>query len=103
MECKECKMHVDYKLLRINEPRCENKHFLGRWVRCNGDIKHVYLSTNDICPICNNNERYEVQKGSKVKCMKRYPDGRTCPSPPYSWFIDGPPCSLNHIDIIIIE
>lgn len=103
MECRECGVHIDYKLLRVDEPRCENKHLLGRWVRCNGIIKHVYLSISNRCPICNNDERHNIPKGTRVKCMRLYPDGRICSSPPYSWLVEGPPCSLNHIDVITVE
>ncbi len=104
IECPECKMHVNYVYLRIDEPRCENKHILGRWIICNGKPRHVYLSnSNDACPVCNNKEKSDVPKGIKVKCMKRYQDGRVCPSPEYSWLVDGPPCSMNHIDVIEVK
>ena len=105
VDCPVCNEHVNYIYLRIDEPRCENKHLLGRWVMCDGEQKHVYISKSedDTCPICGNKGKKAIEKGTKVKCMKRYPDGRICPSPEYSWLIDGPPCSMNHIDVIVVK
>ncbi len=94
-------MHVNYTLLRIDEPRCENKHVLGRWVMCNGNPRHVYIGY-DQCPVCGNKEQLSIPKGTRVKCMK-YSNQRLCPSPEYSWLIDGPPCSMNHIDVIVVR
>ncbi len=106
IDCPTCKRHVNYVYLRIDEPRCENNHPLGRWVMCKGaNGSHVFLSKdqNEQCPVCGDKSKVSVPKGTKVKCMKAYPEGKSCPTPEYSWLVDGPPCNLNHIDIILIR
>ncbi len=55
------------------------------------------------CPVCGSKEKASVPKGIKVKCMKIYPDGRVCPTPEYSWLVEGPPCFLNHVDVIVVR
>ncbi|NMJ86664.1 MAG: hypothetical protein EX285_02300 [Thaumarchaeota archaeon] len=106
VNCLTCKQHVNYVNLRIDKPKCEHNHSLGRWVMCEGSGgSHVFLSknTSDPCPVCNDKNKINVQKGMKVKCMKIYSNGDTCPTPEYTWFVDGPPCNLNHIDIILVK
>lgn len=106
IECPICREHVNYVRLRIDEPRCERNHPLGRWVMCRGqDGSHVYLSRNeeDVCPVCGDRNKAGVGKGTMVKCMKAYSEGRTCPTPEYAWLVDGPPCFLNHIDVILVK
>lgn len=85
----------------MEEIRCDNKHIVGRWVMCNGNPRHVHFK--EVCPVCGNKEKIIIPKGTKVKCMKKYSDGRICQSPEYSWLVDGPPCSLNHIDVIVVR
>jgi hypothetical protein len=80
-------------------------HPLGRWVMCKGEkTSHIFLSRdeNEACPVCGDNKSVMPQKGIKVRCMKSYPDGKTCPTPEYTWLVDGPPCNLNHIDVIVV-
>jgi len=106
VNCPTCKQHVNYVHLRIDKPKCEDGHSLGRWVMCGGTKgSHVFLSqdVNDSCPVCGDKNKTDAQKGMKVKCMKIYPSGEPCPTPEYTWLIDGPPCNLNHIDIILVK
>lgn len=106
VDCPACKEHVNYVYLRVVEPRCENNHPLGHWVMCKGSGgNHIFLSrdANDQCPVCGERSKVEVPKGIKVKCMKPYSEGRTCPTPEYEWLVDGPPCYLNHTDVILAK
>ncbi len=106
VNCPTCKQHVNYVYLRIDKPKCEDGHPLGRWVMCKGSKgSHVFLSQNDndACPACGEKNKTIAQKGMKVQCMKAYSEGKTCPTPEYTWFVDGPPCNLNHIDIILVK
>ncbi|MEM3085478.1 MAG: hypothetical protein QXU32_11655 [Nitrososphaerales archaeon] len=106
IDCPACNQHVNYVHLRIDQPKCEYGHPLGKWVMCGGQKdRHVFLSkdVNDVCPACGDKNKKNVPPGTKVKCMKIYPNGEKCPTPEYSWFIDGPPCNLNHIDVILVR
>ncbi len=106
VNCPTCRQHVNYVYLRIDKPKCEDGHPLGRWVICKGSKgRHVFLSQdiNDVCPVCGDKNNMNTQKGMKVKCMKIYPNEQKCPTPEYIWLVDGPPCNLNHIDIILVK
>lgn len=106
VNCHTCKQHVNYVYLRIDQPKCEDGHPLGKWVMCKGQKgSHVFLSqdVSDACPVCGDKNKANVPPGTKVKCMKMYPNEKTCPTPEYSWLLDGPPCNLNHIDIILVK
>ncbi len=106
IDCPTCKKHVNYVYLRIDEPKCEDGHPLGRWVMCKGSNgRHVFLSgdANEPCQVCGDKNKSDVPKGVKVKCLKPYPEGQICPTPEYTWLVDGPPCYLNHIDIILVK
>ena len=73
---------------------------------CNGSNgNHVFLSADqkEQCPVCGDKNKSDVPKGIKVKCMKPYPEGKTCPTPEYEWLVSGPPCNLNHIDILLVK
>jgi len=106
VNCPTCKERVNYVYLRAAEPRCENNHPLGRWVMCRGaNGSHVFLSkdNNDGCPVCGDAKKTVVPKGTKVKCMKPYAEGHACPTPEFEWLVEGPPCFLNHIDVMLVK
>jgi ferredoxin len=107
VNCPVCKMHVDYKFLRSDNPRDEPGHDLGKWVHCeNVSEKHVYLRNQDMkdtCPYCDSKTFAEMKNGEKVKCMHSTETGAMCQARSYSWIEEGPPCFMNHIAKMRLE
>ncbi len=100
VNCPVCGIHVDYKNLRSDSPKCDNGHDLGVWVRCgNPSEQHVFLRReNSTCPYCNSPQSVPMKEGVKVKCLATTESGKHCETRPYKWMIEGPPCFMNHVE-----
>jgi hypothetical protein len=104
VSCPVCGERVAYNLLRVETPRCSRGHEMGLWVVCgNRDIGHIYLRYGDAaCPICSDRGWSRVEKGTPVRCLN-VTNGRACLYPEYLWLVDGPPCHLNHLSVIVVD
>lgn len=92
-------------LLRMEYPKCGNGHELGIWKVCeNKSEKHVFLSDKDAkCPYCGSSPGSRVIEGTKVKCLHVNINGLSCPTRPFEWFKEGPPCFMNHFGKLKVE
>jgi hypothetical protein len=99
VNCPICGIHVDYKNLRSERPKCDNDHALGSWVFCkNSSEPHPFLSFNKNCPYCASEESGPMKEGAVVKCLHVTDTGKLCEARQYKWMIEGPPCFMNHVD-----
>ena len=103
--CPRCNERVPYALLRVDYPRCSKGHELGVWVMCgNEKERHIYLRNGDMrCVVCGDPRWERISVGTPVKCMHRTSDGKPCLFPEYVWMVDGPPCHMNHLSIIVVD
>jgi hypothetical protein len=105
VDCPKCNIHVNNFLLRSEEPRCGDGHKLGVWVRCkNTKERHVYLSLNDSkCQFCQAEAGERMVESVKVKCLHVTSEGTKCPTRPFLWMKEGPPCFMNHVGKMALE
>ncbi|GBC69049.1 hypothetical protein HRbin01_00740 [archaeon HR01] len=104
VSCPVCGERVPYSLLRVETPRCSKGHELGLWVMCgNRESSHIYLRRGESsCPVCSDGGWKKVERGTPVKCLNMS-GGRPCLYPSYLWLVDGPPCHLNHLSVIVVD
>lgn len=107
VNCPVCKVHVDYKFLRSDNPKDELGHDLGKWVHCENEAeRHVYLRNQDSlqkCPYCSSGNFSDMKEGEKVKCLHVTDTGGACTTRAYVWMEEGPPCFMNHVDKTRLE
>lgn len=105
IKCPDCGKTVLYIDLRRHEPKCANNHNLGMWIMCGSSTEaHVYLKPTQgtVCPICGSGGGQEMNQGIKVRCMHVSQTGKPCIQPRFTWLVDGPPCYMNHMDVIAV-
>ncbi len=44
-----------------------------------------------------------MKEGLAVKCLHPYGEGRICSTRPFVWIKEGPPCFMNHTDLMQLE